>query len=102
MDAINFAMVINFLVFVYASAFLMFIEWLCLCNRPLHSGDEVLDSVVLVRIKSATLVMLLSDTALHCQELWLLPAFMTAVGQLGNLHTGSNTCTCVTAQPARQ
>ncbi|KAL4162171.1 hypothetical protein PRNP1_002718 [Phytophthora ramorum] len=65
--AMNFAMVINFLAFVYAFAFLIFIEWLRMCNRPVHLCEKVLDFVALVCLTVATLVLLLSDISLHCR-----------------------------------
>uniref|UniRef100_H3HBC3 MARVEL domain-containing protein n=1 Tax=Phytophthora ramorum TaxID=164328 RepID=H3HBC3_PHYRM len=65
--AVNFAMVINFLAFVYAFAFLIFIEWLRMCNRPVHLCEKVLDFVALVCLTVATLVLLLSDISLHCR-----------------------------------
>jgi hypothetical protein len=65
--AANFALVINFLAFVYALAFLVLIEWLRLCNRTRHRCEEVMDFVVLFALTVATLVLLLSDMTFHCR-----------------------------------
>ncbi|POM73978.1 Hypothetical protein PHPALM_9123 [Phytophthora palmivora] len=64
----NFARIINFLVFLYAFAFLVFIEWLRLCVHPVHYFEKVMDLVALVCLATSTLILLLSGITLHCQR----------------------------------
>jgi hypothetical protein len=63
---LNFARIINFLAFVYAFAFLVFVEWLRLCVYPVNYCEKVMDLVLLACLVIATLVLLLSNMALHC------------------------------------
>lgn len=65
--ALNFARIINFLAFVYAFAFLVFIEWLRLCVYPVHYCEKTMDLVVLVCLTVASLVLLLSKITMHCR-----------------------------------
>ncbi|RLN89205.1 hypothetical protein BBJ28_00025298 [Nothophytophthora sp. Chile5] len=65
--AMSFASLTNFLAMVYAFAFLVFIEWLRLCARPLRFCEQVLDFVALAFLAIASLVLALSDVTLHCR-----------------------------------
>ncbi|KAL3663338.1 hypothetical protein V7S43_011744 [Phytophthora oleae] len=64
--AMNFARIINFMAFLYAFAFLVFIEWLRLCVHPVHYCEKLLDVVALACLATATLILLLSGVTLHC------------------------------------
>ncbi|KAG6615107.1 uncharacterized protein IUM83_08788 [Phytophthora cinnamomi] len=66
--AMNFARVINFLAFLYAFAFLIFVEWLRLCVHPVIYCEKIMDFVVLVSLTIANLVLLLSNITLHCRR----------------------------------
>ncbi|KAG7386601.1 hypothetical protein PHYPSEUDO_015509 [Phytophthora pseudosyringae] len=65
--AMNFARIINLLAFLYAFAFLVFIEWLRLCVHPVNYCEKTMDAVLLVCLTTATLVLLLSGITLHCR-----------------------------------
>ncbi|KAL8001263.1 putative Marvel domain-containing protein [Plasmopara halstedii] len=65
-SAMSFARIINFLAFVYAFAFLVFIEWLRLCIQPVHYCERVMDMVLFVSLATASLFLLLSGVTLHC------------------------------------
>lgn len=65
-SAMSFARIVNFLAFVYAFAFLVFIEWLRLCVHPVHYCERVMDLVFFVALATASLFLLLSGVTLHC------------------------------------
>ncbi|CAH0515762.1 unnamed protein product [Peronospora belbahrii] len=67
-SALSFARIINFLAFVYAFAFLVFIEWLRLCVHKVYYYEKVMDVVILVCLIVATLLLLLSKITLHCRR----------------------------------
>ncbi|KAE9026448.1 hypothetical protein PR003_g1643 [Phytophthora rubi] len=66
--AMNFARVINLLAFLYAFAFLVFVEWLRLCVHPVIYCEKIMDFVLLVCLVVANLVLLLSNMTLHCRR----------------------------------
>ncbi|KAF4133010.1 hypothetical protein GN958_ATG17766 [Phytophthora infestans] len=65
-SAMSFARIINFIAFLYAFAFLVFIEWLRLCVHPIDYCERVMDLVLFVCLATATLLLLLSGVTLHC------------------------------------
>ncbi|KAG6968011.1 hypothetical protein JG688_00006029 [Phytophthora aleatoria] len=65
-SAMNFARIINFIAFLYAFAFLVFIEWLRLCVHPINYCEKVMDLMLFVSLATATLLLLLSGITLHC------------------------------------
>ncbi|CAI5745435.1 unnamed protein product [Peronospora destructor] len=65
-SALSFARIINFIAFIYALAFLIFIEWLRLCVHHSHYSERLLDFVILVCLTVATIVLLLSKVTRQC------------------------------------
>ncbi|KAI9917388.1 hypothetical protein PsorP6_013221 [Peronosclerospora sorghi] len=66
--ALSFARIVHFLAFVYAFAFVVFIEWLHLCIYPVHYCEKLMDTVALTVLTVASLVLLLSKMTLHCKR----------------------------------
>lgn len=66
--AMNFARIINFLAFVYAFAFLIFVEWLRLCVNPVIYCEKIADLVLLICLIVSNLILLLSNISLHCRR----------------------------------
>ncbi|ETM01180.1 hypothetical protein L917_02203 [Phytophthora nicotianae] len=63
----SFARIINFVAFLYAFGFLVFIEWLRLCIHPINYCEKVMDIVLFACLAVATLLLLLSGVTLHCR-----------------------------------
>ena len=65
-SALSFARIINFIAFIYALTFLIFIEWLRLCVYHSHYSERLMDFVILVCLTVATIVLLLSKVTRQC------------------------------------
>ncbi|OWZ04781.1 hypothetical protein PHMEG_00023264 [Phytophthora megakarya] len=65
---VSFTRIVNFLVFLYAFAFLVCVEWLRLCVHPVHYCEKVMDMMWLALLTTATLILLLSGITLHCRS----------------------------------
>lgn len=65
-SALSFARIVNFIAFVYAFAFLIFIEWLRLCLHSVQYYEKAMDLILFVTLATASLFLLLSGVTLHC------------------------------------
>lgn len=61
------AMLMNFLGMVYGLFFLVFVEILGLCTRPLLLCEQVMDFFMVVLLLIASIVLVASNTFLHCR-----------------------------------
>ncbi|KAG1709994.1 hypothetical protein DVH05_017003 [Phytophthora capsici] len=76
--AMSFARIMNFLAFLYAFAFLVFIEWLRLCVHPVNYCEKMMDIVLFACLATATLILLLSGVTIHCH--WKYNRFVRCGG----------------------
>lgn len=65
---LTFAMLMNFLGLVYGLFFLVFVDILALCMRPILYCEQMMDCLMVLLLLIASIVLTVSDAFLHCQS----------------------------------
>lgn len=64
---LTFAMLMSFLGLVYGLFYLVFVEVLMMCMRPLLYCEQAMDAVLALLLLLASIVLTASDAFLHCR-----------------------------------